>query len=298
MNTSTNASGTEGVAAPTAPVVPNTWEGITTDTHATTARTADSTSCTQTGDGAHVDPYLARGNALAMTLLRAIVSTVAADRGRMLLATLAVWWHALAALATSHSTAALDVAREAYDAADEHGDATTCAALVAAFAGVDASTLYGMARDPREASEVRNMAREALPIIAALLAELDHVEGKRAPTEHVTADPREVFARTLLEYAAEHDVAALALVGAEVMFPDYAGCSDAMEVRKVVTAVCEHVTAPLTEAGRATRGTVDHLDAVERAGLALRDVARVIDAASHMLDASIATERARCEACK
>lgn len=320
MNSPSSTSGTEGVAAPTAPVVPNTREGIPTDTNATTAPAADSTPCMRTGDAERAAASIARADARTMALLRAILSTITTDRARALLVALAAWWHAVVALAANHTTAARVVAEAAYDAADEHGDATTCAALVGAFVGVGASTLHDIACDPREASEAKNHAASALPMIDALLAELDHQHAtpKHAAqhTEHVEgqrvalvprrierhpdapADPREAFARALLEFSAEHDVAALALVGAEVMFPDYAGCSDAMEVRKAVTAVCETVTAPLTEASKAHRGTVDIVDATERAALALRDAARVIVAASHLLDASIAVERARCEVCK
>ena len=282
MNSPSSTSGTEGVAAPAAPMVTNTREGITTDTNATTARAADSTSCTRTGDRARA--AIAAADVRSMILLRAILSTIAPDRARALLVALAAWWHAVVALASTHTAAALETAHAAYDAADEHGDATTCAALVAAFTGVDASSLYDIASAPGEASEARNMALVALPMIDALLAELGAAgQGERAP-----ADPREAFARSLLEFSAENNTPSLALVGAEVMFPDYASAAAPGMVHAAVVQVCETVADTIASTWHPTITRLATLERTESAAIMLRDAARIIVAGSHLLDAHVA----------
>lgn len=253
-----------------------------TDTHATTAPARDSTPSTQTGDRARA--AIAATDTRTMILLRAILSTIAPDRARGLLVALAAWWHAVVALAATHTAAALETAQAAYDAADEHGDATTCAALVAAFVGVDASSLYDIASAPGEASEARNMAATALPMIDALLAEYgatEHVEG-------AADDPREAFARGLLEFAAENDAPALALVGAEVMFPDYASAQTPGMVHAAVVQVCATVADALASTWHPTITRLATLERTESATIMMRDAARIIVAGSHLLDAHVA----------
>ncbi len=237
---------------------------------------------------------IAAADVRSMILLRAILSTIAPDRARALLVALAAWWHAVVALASTHTAAALETAHAAYDAADEHGDATTCAALVAAFTGVDASSLYDIARAPGEASEARNMARDALPMIDALLAEYgatEHVEGERHPD--APADPREAFARALLEFAAENDAPALALVGAEVMFPDAASSQTPGMVHRAVTQVCATVADALAASWHPSAAFFAGLERAESAAVTMRDAARIIVAGSHLLDSHIAATLAR-----
>ncbi len=282
MNTTSSTSGTVGVAAPAAPVVENTREGITTDTHATTAPARDSTPSTQTGDRARA--AIAATDARTLRLLRAILSTIAPDRARALLVALAAWWHAVVALAATHTAAALETAQAAYDAADEHGDATTCAALVAAFVGVDAAALYDIAQEPREASEARSMAAVALPMIDALLAELG-AAGQGGGAPH---DPREAFARSLLEFSAENNTPSLALVGAEVMFPDYASAQTPGMVHAAVVQVCTTVADTIASTWHPTITRLATLERTESAAIMLRDASRLLVAGSHLLDAHVA----------
>lgn len=103
-----------------------------------------------------------------------------------------------------------------------------------------------------------------------------------------TADPRDTFARALLEFSAQYDVAPLALVGAEVMFPDYADGCDAAEVRAAVTAVCGVIAEKLDGAARAFDAA--RVELTDSAAAAMRDAARVFVAASHLLDAIAASE--------
>lgn len=104
------------------------------------------------------------------------------------------------------------------------------------------------------------------------------------PHPAAPADPRDAFARALLAFAAEHDVAALALIGAEVMFPDYAGSCDAALVRDALSALCGSVVEALNESARSER-PLPRLERMEAAAITMRDVARVLATGSHLLDA-------------
>ena len=122
---------------------------------------------------------------------------------------------------------------------------------------------------------------------AAVLAEPG--EGGAAvqvePQPDAPADPRNAFARALLAFAAEHNVAALALVGAGVMFPDCADGCEVSEVRVAVQALCGCITDTLAAAESSERGALVRLERMESVAITMRDVARLLTAGSHLLDA-------------
>lgn len=125
---------------------------------------------------------------------------------------------------------------------------------------------------------------------AAVLAEPgDRVQVE--PQPDAPADPRDAFARALLAFAAEHNVAALALVGAGVMFPNYANGCEVSEVRAAVEALCGCITGTLAAAESSERPLV-RLERMESVAVTMRDVARLLSAASHLLDA-VANEELR-----
>lgn len=111
------------------------------------------------------------------------------------------------------------------------------------------------------------------------------------PQPDAPADPRDAFARALLAFAAEHNVAALALVGAGVMFPNYASGCEVSEVRAAVGALCGCVTETLAAAESEAR-IIERLARMESVAITMRDVARVLTAGSHLLDA-VADEELR-----
>jgi len=268
--------GAAGAGTPTAPVVPNAGEGITTDTNATTAPPRDSTPSMQTGDTA---------TALRRALVRAILSTLAPDVAATLVALLVQWFRVLLAMTPDDHEAA-NVATDRM-----MGDATRldvephARAIVAAIA---LEAPHGVAANMTAAGD-GSMWRMSHSITADALALLSRLDGFTAAQSPAVAaapavpDPREAFARAVLEFSAEHHAAALALCGAEVMFPDAASEGAVETVRDVVEGVCEAVGAELRNAYTSPnpRAQVQHMEA---GAFVMRDAARVIVAGSHLLD--------------
>ena len=287
MNTSTNASGTEGVAAPTAPMVTNARESITTDTDATTAPPRDSTPSTQTGDTAAM---------FRRALVRAILSTLDASTAATLLVALGAWLRALVLVCVDGG--ALYDAERAEEHASQLAPDGVAAALVAAWSGNSVCELHAYAThrgDFGEHAFVLSAARVALGDIAVMLGELGEVgEVDTATAEgvaHVTAGQggeHAAFVSALLEYAAEHDAPALALAAAHVATREV-GEHAATMVMRAAEHVCEHAATRTRTPGRA----MGEPTARERelAAVDMRDAARLLTLASRALDGT-STERA------
>jgi len=279
MNSPSSTSGTEGVAAPTAPVATNTREGITTDTHATTAPPRDSTPSMQTGDTATM---------LRRALVRAILSTLAPDVAATLVALLVQWFRVLLAMTPDDHEAA-NVATDRM-----MGDATRldvephARAIVAAIA---LEAPHGVAANMTAAGDgsMWRMSHSITADALALLSRLDGFTAAQSPAATMTTaapagiNHRGAVARAVLEFSAGHHAAALALCGAEVMFPDAASEGAVETVRDVVEGVCEAVGAELRNAYTSPnpRAQVQHMEA---GAFVMRDAARVIVAGSHLLD--------------
>lgn len=131
------------------------------------------------------------------------------------------------------------------------------------------------------------MAAMALPMVDALLAEYGATERvERHPD--AADDPREAFARALLEFSAENNTPSLALVGAEVMFPDYASAQTPGMVHAAVVQVCEAVTGTIASTWSPSITRLFSLERTESAAIMMRDASRLLVAGSHLLDAHVA----------
>lgn len=283
MNTSsTNASGTEGVAAPTAPVATNTREGITTDTHATTAPPRDSTPCMQTGD-----------TMFRRALVRAILSTLDASTRAALLSALGAWLRTLVLVCVDGG--ALYDAERAEEHASQLAPDGVAAALVAAWSGNSVCELHAYAThrgDFGEHAFVLSAARVALGDIAVMLGEavdVGEVDGGRDDVAvAVTAGQggeHAAFVAALLEYAAEHEAPALALDAAHAATRD-TGAHAATMLLLAAEHVCEHGATLTRSPGRA----MGEPTARERelCAVYMRDVARLLTLASKALDTTSA----------
>lgn len=153
--------GAAGAGTPTAPMVPNAGEGITTDTNATTTRAPGSTPSTQTRDEAR------------RALLRAILSTLDIATRAALLLTLAAWWRALVVLSVEGARA-LESARVAHGDVEGYGPPNIGSACIAAWSGSSAEELHNVAAgNGNGAAEfIAEVSANALEDITVMLGEL------------------------------------------------------------------------------------------------------------------------------
>ena len=163
--------GAAGVAAPTAPMVPNAGEGITTG--------ADTTHAP---DRSQLD----RG-----AIVRAILSTLAADTAAALVTLLVRWFRAIVAVESSPASGDA-VTDDAVQAAADIGAEEHARAVVAAFM-VDG--MHDTARAAADTRAVRLAAADALNVLGALVAPINT---SSAPSSTTCDEAHRALVRTIL----------------------------------------------------------------------------------------------------